>query len=228
MQIAKTTAGFPPWVRWAGPFLVFMAVLALAPALGLPPLADLSIRLALPALAYLAVSRGVIEWKFTSPVWSVVLGIAVFGLWIAPDLLVPGWRQHWLFQNAITGKLESTLAQSALTDPLALFLRITRAVVVVPLVEELFCRGWLMRWLIDHDFESVPLGAYRRQSFWLTTFLFAGVHGPYWDVGLLTGAVYNGWMVRTRSLADMILVHAVTNACLAGFVLATKRWEYWL
>jgi len=100
--------------------------------------------------------------------------------------------------------------------------------VVVPLAEEMFWRGWLMRWLIRHDFENVPLGSYKKQSFWLTAALFAAVHGPYWEVGFLTGAVYNGWMVRTRSLADLVLAHAVTNACLAAFVLLTNRWEYWL
>lgn len=221
-------AAFPAWASWAGPFAVFMAVLALAPMLALPPAADLAMRLLLPAAAYLALSRRVIEWKFVSPGWSVLLGIAVFGLWVMPDLLIPGWRQHWLFQNAITGRLESSLAQSVLTDPFTLSLRVIRAAIVVPLVEELFWRGWLMRWLIDHDFQQVPPGAYTRQSFWVTAILFAAVHGPYWEVGLLTGAVYNGWMVRTKSLADMVLVHAVTNACLACFVLATRRWEYWL
>jgi hypothetical protein len=35
-------------------------------------------------------------------------------------------------------------------------------------------------------------------------------------------------MVRTRNLGDLILAHAVTNACLCAWVLATGRFEYWL
>jgi CAAX prenyl protease-like protein len=120
------------------------------------------------------------------------------------------------------------MAEAALRDPLMIALRVSRAIVVVPLVEEVFWRGWLMRWLVRHDFENVPFGSYTRQSFWITAVLFAAVHGPYWEVGLLAGAVYNGWMVKTRSLADLVLAHAVTNACLAAFVLMTNRWEYWL
>jgi CAAX prenyl protease-like protein len=109
-----------------------------------------------------------------------------------------------------------------------LWSRILRAVALVPIIEELFWRGWLMRWLINPRFESVKLGAYRPFSFLFTAVLFASEHGPYWDVGLITGILYNAWMVRTRSLGDCILAHAVTNACLCGYVVATHRWEYWL
>jgi membrane protease YdiL (CAAX protease family) len=65
-------------------------------------------------------------------------------------------------------------------------------------------------------------------AFWITAVLFASEHGSYLDVGLITAVIYNWWMVRTRSLGDCILVHAVTNAFLCGYVVATKHWEYWL
>ncbi|MBE7541609.1 MAG: CPBP family intramembrane metalloprotease [Solibacteraceae bacterium] len=63
---------------------------------------------------------------------------------------------------------------------------------------------------------------------WLTAALFSLEHGSYWEVGFLAGAVYNWWMVRTKSVSDLILAHAVTNACLAAFVLLTGRWEFWM
>jgi membrane protease YdiL (CAAX protease family) len=58
--------------------------------------------------------------------------------------------------------------------------------------------------------------------------LFASEHGAYWDVGLAAGVAYNWWMVRTRSLGDLILAHAVTNLCLSVYVIAAGKWEYWL
>ena len=84
-----------------------------------------------------------------------------------------------------------------------------------------------MRWLVNSDFLKVPLGKYTPVAFWLTAILFASEHGPYWDVGLLTGIVYNCWMIRTKSVADCILMHAITNAALSGFVIATAQWQYW-
>jgi CAAX prenyl protease-like protein len=110
-----------------------------------------------------------------------------------------------------------------------LFFRIAISVVAVPILEELFWRGWLMRWLIDsEDFTRVPLGAYSLNAFLIVAVLFASEHGSFWDVGLLTGLVYNGWMVRTRNLWDCILAHAVTNGILAAYVVLGGQWQYWL
>ena len=85
-----------------------------------------------------------------------------------------------------------------------------------------------MRWLIDNDFNRVAMGAFQLSAFAITALLFASEHGPYWDVGLLCGVIYNWWMVRTKSLGDMILVHGVTNACLSAYTIYSRKWEYWL
>ncbi len=63
---------------------------------------------------------------------------------------------------------------------------------------------------------------------WLTAVLFASEHGPYWDVGLVAGIIYNWWLVRTRNVADCILAHAVTNFVLSAYVLKTGNWQYWM
>lgn len=217
-----------PALPWVLPFVVFMLLLAASPHLGLSPKAELALRLIVPAAAVAAFSRKVLDFGCAAPWTSVLVGAGVFAVWIAPDLLFPGYRESILFQNPITGTLESSLAPGARTDAVALMLRIARAVLLVPVVEELFWRGWLMRWIERNDFEQVPLGHYEMRSFWIAAALFAMEHGPYWDVGLIAGAVYNGWLVRTRRLGDLILAHAVTNACLAAFVLWTGRWEFWL
>ena len=155
------------------------------------------------------------------------MGVAVFLVWIAPDLLL-GYRHHWLFQNAFTGAASSSLAPALRHDAVFLTFRVASAVLLVPVLEELFWRGWLMRWLVQGDFLKVPLGTLSPASFWLVAVLFASEHGPYWEVGLAAGIAYNWWIVRTRNLADCILAHAVTNACLSAYVLMSGQWQYWL
>jgi CAAX prenyl protease-like protein len=86
----------------------------------------------------------------------------------------------------------------------------------------------MMRWLIDKEFLKIPLGTYSASAFWIVAALFASEHGPYWEVGLLAGIIYNWWIIRTRNLADCILAHAVTNAALSAYVLYTDQWQYWL
>ena len=209
------------------PFAVFMAFLALQKYVPLPANIEFIARDLLLAGVLFGFSRYVIQLHPSRRLETVVLGVAVFLIWVGPDLLFPNYRRHWLFQNSILGELTITIPGSVLESPWVLWPRILQAVVFVPILEELFWRAWLMRWLISPQFEKIPLGTYRAGAFWITAILFASEHGPYWDVGLIAGIAYNWWMVRTRSLADCILAHAVTNACLCGYVVATHRWEYW-
>lgn len=205
-----------------------MGLLALHSVLPLPDLADQILRVTVMLAVLWFVARPAIDLRVRHPAATLAIGMAVFALWIAPDLLIPGYRKFWLFQNAVTGKSVTSLAAGSMTSWPVLVLRTFRATAIVPIVEELFWRAWLMRWLIDSDFEKVPLGKYVPQAFWLVAVLFASEHGPYWDVGLLAGIVYNWWMVRTKSLGDLILAHAVTNLALSMYVIAAGKWEYWL
>jgi CAAX prenyl protease-like protein len=122
----------------------------------------------------------------------------------------------------------TTSIPPASLTPLMLVLRTTRAALLVPVLEELFWRGWLPRWIQNSRFDQIPLGQYTPLAFWATALLFAAEHGPFWEVGLLTGIIYNWWMRRTRSLGDLMLVHAVTNLSLSLFVIATRNWQFWM
>ncbi len=217
-----------PAAAYIGPFLVFMVFLAGGKYLPIAPGTEQILRFVVIAAAIWFFSRHIISFRMKAPIASIAVGVAVFLLWIGPDALFPGYRNHWLFQNDITGRIQISMQPGLLQDPFQLILRMSRAALLVPILEELFFRGWLMRWLIDNDFERVPLGTYVPQAFWITAALFASEHGPYWDVGLLTGVIYNWWMVRTKSLADMYMVHGVTNLCLSLYVIATGKWEYWM
>lgn len=217
-----------PSLPYVLPFASFIFFLAIQNYAALPPSIDYPLRVVVLSVILFVFSRQVIDLRSSRRLESVILGVAVFVIWVGPDILFPGYRQHWLFQNAILGRIGSPVPEQILTSPLVLWTRIVRAVILVPIIEELFWRAWLMRWLISPRFEQIKLGAYTPMAFCITALLFASEHGPYWDVGLITGVIYNWWMVRTRSLGDCILVHAVTNACLCGYVVATRHWEYWL
>jgi CAAX prenyl protease-like protein len=173
------------------------------------------------------VSRPVLDFRIRNWFGSLGLGVLVFLIWIAPDRIIPGYHGFWLFTNPVTGSMAATLPESSRGDTLFLALRTLRSALFVPIAEELFWRAWLMRWIISPQFAQVPLGAWSARAFWIVAVLFAVEHGPLWDVGLAAGILYNWWMVRTKSLGDLILVHGVTNACLSAYVVLAGRWEYW-
>jgi len=195
------------------------------------PLSDLTdqiLRITIMSAVLWFIARPVIDLRVRHWGATLAIGSAVFAVWIAPDLLIKGYRHFWLFENKLLPKVATSLTTAGLLSWPVLTLRLIRAVVIVPIVEELFWRAWLMRWIIDPDFEKVPLGKFTAQSFWIVALLFASEHGPYWDVGLAAGVIYNWWMVRTRSVGDLILAHALTNFALSVYVIAFGKWEYWL
>jgi len=221
-----------PSLPYVGPFCVFLILLVLSKAVPWPPLmmqaGFATVMLAVIGVAFPGVMTSGDEWRVHNWAGTLLLGAGVFVLWISPDLLFPGYHHFWLFENAVMGKAATSLSAGSQSQPAVLWLRAFRAVAIVPFIEEIFWRGWLMRWIVSSKFKSVPLGTWSAQAFWVVALLFASEHGPYWDVGLAAGVLYNWWMVRTRSLGDLVLAHAVTNACLSGYVVWSGRWEYWL
>lgn len=217
-----------PAIPYVAPFAVFLAFLAVDKLLPFNPAVLYSIRFVVVLAVLLLVSHKIIPLRLSRFWGSVILGIVVFAIWVGPDVLWPNYRRFWLFTNSIMGAPKSSVDPLMKTSWLFIVARVLSSVVNVPILEELFWRGWLMRWLIDKDFLKVPLGAYTPYAFWMVALLFASEHGPYWDVGLITGAIYNWWIIKTRNLANCIVAHAVTNAALSVYVLATGQWQYWL
>lgn len=206
-----------------------MLLLAAQPYVPLSQTYEFGLRCVILGAVLWFCSREVISFRLSRPLESLAIGVVVFFIWIGPDALIPGYRQSWLFSNAITQfGAPGPSAPGSEMDVLAIIFRVIRAVVLVPIIEELFWRAWALRWIADPDFEKMPLGSYTRMSFFLVALLFAAEHGVYWEVGLVCGLIYNWWMGKTRSLGDLIFTHAVTNGCLCAYVLIARKWEYWM
>ena len=104
--------------------------------------------------------------------------------------------------------------------------RVVGAVVTVPIAEELAFRGYLHRRLIDADFERVSLSTFTWLAFVVSSLLFGVMHGR-WLAGTLAGMAYALLLYRRGELGDAISAHAITNAMIAAYVLATGHWLLW-
>jgi len=152
--------------------------------------------------------------------FGALVGILALGIWIGPELL-----KITKTDFTVGGFNPTTLDASCST--FSTIFRIAGAVLVVPIMEELFWRGWMIRWLIKPDFRSVPLGTFTWESFGVTVLMFGIEHNTLWHVGMITGVLYNWIYYRTKSLWACIIAHAVTNLLLAIYILATGKWGYW-
>ena len=106
-------------------------------------------------------------------------------------------------------------------------MRVLGFVVVVPVIEELAFRGYLLRRLTHADFLSVSLRQFNWFAFLASSVLFGCLHGERWIAGTLAGMAYALAAYRRGRLGDAIAAHATTNALLAIYVLATGTWSLW-
>lgn len=104
--------------------------------------------------------------------------------------------------------------------------RLFGLVIVVPLMEEVFWRGFLARYLVSEDFRSVPQGRFTSSSFAIVTIAFACVH-PEFLAAIAWGAMINLVYWRTSNLWACVVMHAVTNALLGAYILTTGNWHLW-
>jgi len=151
---------------------------------------------------------------------AVVAGLLVWAIWIGLDGLYPMFR----FMGSRVGFDADSLAP--VTRWAFIVVRMLGLALVVPLIEELFWRSFLMRWLIDQDFFRVPIGRVTPMAAVTTSALFALVH-PEWLPALLTGLLWAGLLWRTKSLSACAVSHVTANLALGVYVIVTGNWKFW-
>lgn len=112
------------------------------------------------------------------------------------------------------GWLATAPAMEAAATPW-LAVRLAGAVLLAPIVEEAFFRGYLQPRL-------VRAGLPRPVAVLVAAGLFGLLHGR-WLAGSLAGAAFGLAALRRDRLADAIAAHAAANATLAAWALATGR-----
>jgi hypothetical protein len=101
------------------------------------------------------------------------------------------------------------------------------AVLVVPVMEELFWRDFLWRSIAaPADFRLANVGEWDASAFLIVAGLFATVH-VQWLTALIWALLIGLLLLKTRSLGACILAHAVTNLLLGAYVLWTHDWYFW-
>jgi len=211
-----------PLLARVAPFTVFVALTALQGTLGESSRYWLYLAKTLVGAWLLwAVWPVVAEmrWRFGGE--AVVVGVAVFGLWVGLDVWYPKfggsgnpWNPFEAFENA------DSLAWVFVT------VRLLGSVLVVPPLEEVFYRSFLFRYLRKADFESLPLGAFHGLAFLATSAVFGLTHRE-WLAGILCGFAYQGLVCWKGRLGDAMTAHAITNLLLGAWVVARGAWQFW-
>lgn len=104
--------------------------------------------------------------------------------------------------------------------------RLLGLAVLVPIIEEIFWRGFLMRWIIDPAWEKQPLGRFTLSSFCWITLLFTLAH-PEWFAAAVYCVLLNILLYWKKDLWNCVIAHATSNLLLGLYVLYFGAWELW-
>jgi len=208
-----------PTAPYLAPFLTILiaAMISRAASSGFEWLYPLRFFAAAGVLWFYRWKYAPLDWRFG---WNAAaIGALVFAMWIGLDRVWGGGANAGLASGL------SGLSAPARAGWLAL--RTLAAVVTVPIAEELAFRGFLMRRLVSADFESVDWRRFTFVPVLISSVAFGVLHGDRWLAGTLAGVFYAAALHRRGRIGDAVAAHAVTNALLAAWVLASGNWGLW-
>jgi uncharacterized protein len=154
---------------------------------------------------------------------SLAAGPLLTFLWLIIDLYTPHFK--------IFGSRESYdpfvhITSTPLTW-LFIVIRVFGLITVAPIIEELFYRAFLLRWVTNQDrFLKLSLGTYDATAFVAVVVIMAVSHPEYLAAAVFS-ALMNLLLNRTGNLWATITAHASTNFFLAIYVLCFHAWKYW-
>jgi CAAX prenyl protease-like protein len=238
------------WALYLVPFFTFMLVGSLEPtpeqaggsAIGLAiPYAYYpwvyAAKVALTVAAIVFVAPGYRQFRWGVHGLALVVGAVGGVLWIGICLL--DWEHVYLLpllervglggvigagQRAAFNPLEQWAAQPAAAWGF-LAVRFFGLVAVVPLIEEFFLRGFVMRFFMDRQWWEVPFGKADRLAIFFGTAVPVMMHPGELLAAIVWFSMITWLMLRTRNIWDCVVAHALTNLILGVYVVATGDWR---
>jgi CAAX prenyl protease-like protein len=193
-----------------------------------------TIKIVLTLLAMLVVLPGYLAFPLRVSGMAVVVGVVGAVLWVAictlhlePKILGPLGLGGLIDMGRRPGF--NPLKELA-ADPTWAYsflgIRFLGLCFVVPIIEEFFLRGFLMRYVMNVDWPQIPFGTVDK----LALAVGVGVPMLMHPGELFAAAVWFSmvtWlMLRTRNIWDCVVAHALTNLLMGLWVLWSGDW--WL
>ncbi len=159
------------------------------------------------------------RWKFS---WeAVAAGVLVWAIWVGLE-----GRYPLIVQRPGPFNPQRTLGSDSTLAWMFVGVRIAGSSLVVPLVEEVFYRSFIYRFVIRSDFLEVPLNRFDWWAFLFVGAIF-GLQHYEWLPGILCAFVYQALVIRKNRLGDAVTAHGITNLMLGIWVVWRDAWYFW-
>jgi CAAX prenyl protease-like protein len=213
-----------PWLPYVAPMILFIGM-TYAESKFPEQYVQLYIAKVIVVLAALILFRSTWrEIKFDSK-WilpSVFIGVALCAAWIGIERSV----QYKHFLGERPGFDPLTQIDSDAMRAVFLSFRFFGLVFLVPVMEEIFWRSFLLRFITRPDFLALKVGEFSMNALLIGSALFALSH-PEWLPAVIFALAISLWLKYTKSLFACIVVHLVTNLALGVWVITQRDWVFW-
>jgi CAAX prenyl protease-like protein len=108
-----------------------------------------------------------------------------------------------------------------------LLLRFCLLALLVPIIEELFLRGWLIRYIEDPTWWAVSLVSLSLRSVAWATIYGVLAHPGEALAAFVWFSLVSWLMLRTGNLWDCVVAHGITNLLLGIYIVAFGAWHLW-
>ena len=241
-QAKNSTLVEPSVLPFVLPFIVFMVIASRSPELGPASIDDVAVN----GYFYLVIVQVVValallvffwrkylqQFPFRIDIWGFVVGVVGVVLWVA--LCGMGIEQNLL---ELVGKGD-LLPERVGFNPFVqmtdvtqrsvfLFFRFTLLAAMVPILEELFLRGWFVRYIENPDWSKVELSSVGRNAIIAVAVYGVATHPAEAVAAIVWFSLVTFLMIKTGKFWNCVVAHAVTNLLLGVYVLYSEQWHLW-
>jgi CAAX prenyl protease-like protein len=185
------------------------------------------------------------HWRFYEFRWNlkwsligIVFGAIGIGFWLLPTMIydylhltdeTSGWLK-WLGVKQRDDGFDPGVFSQPSAYWFSLVMRFVRATIVVALIEEIFWRGFLMRFIADMDgsYWKLPFGKHTWCAFVVCTFAFTIAHAPVdYTAALIYGSLTYLLCIISKNLGACVIMHATANFLMGCFIMAYGKFGLW-
>ncbi|MBC8128514.1 MAG: CAAX prenyl protease-related protein [Gloeobacteraceae cyanobacterium ES-bin-144] len=178
------------------------------------------------------------SWSVKWALAGIVFGVIGIGFWLLPTVLYDAWgmtgKSEGVYKLLGFAERKEGFDPGIFESPYAywtsLILRFFRAVVIVALVEEIFWRGFLMRFVCDWegDYWKQPFGRAHWKSYVIVTGMFMLAHSPVDYAGaFIYGSLTWLLCVWSKNLGACVIMHATANLLMGIYIMNSGKYGLW-
>ena len=230
MNAARTKLQASPLLARVLPFVIFLVLTSCQGIFGAESHYWVYLAKCIVAVWLIRVTWPLVsEMRWVISFESLLAGTLVFVIWVTLDVPWPKFNQQDNPWN-----LDDNFGSTSMMMWFFVGVRIAGSTLLVPLLEEVFYRSFLYRYILASNWMFTAHNQFNTKALLSTSIIFGLAHPEHWLAGIVCGMIYQLLVIRTNRISDAITAHATTNFLLGIWVVTQglgyaegPQWHFW-